>query len=238
MAWDGPAPLTCTSTSSASAARSWAASRRSRRPPAIASPAATRTSIRRCPRQLASARHRADRGLRRGTARRRGGGRRPVRRRQRGDARQPADGGDPRSRPRLHVRAGMAARPRCSRTASCSPSAGTHGKTTMSAMLAWILEYAGLAPGFLIGGVPLDFGVSARHSDSGFFVIEADEYDTAFFDKRIEVRPLPPAHADPQQPRVRPRRHLPRHRRDRDAVPPSRPHGPGQRAHRRQCRGR
>jgi UDP-N-acetylmuramate: L-alanyl-gamma-D-glutamyl-meso-diaminopimelate ligase len=62
--------------------------------------------------------------------------------------------------------------------------AGTHGKTTASAMLAWILEYAGLNPGFLIGGVPLNFGVSARLTESPFFVIEADEYDTAFFDKR------------------------------------------------------
>jgi UDP-N-acetylmuramate: L-alanyl-gamma-D-glutamyl-meso-diaminopimelate ligase len=62
--------------------------------------------------------------------------------------------------------------------------AGTHGKTTVSAMLAWILERSGLNPGFLIGGVPLNFGVSARASDSAFFVIEADEYDTAFFDKR------------------------------------------------------
>lgn len=66
--------------------------------------------------------------------------------------------------------------------------AGTHGKTTVSAMLAWILEDAGLSPGFLVGGVPLNFGVSARLSgistDSPFFVIEADEYDTAFCDKR------------------------------------------------------
>ena len=62
--------------------------------------------------------------------------------------------------------------------------AGTHGKTTTSAMLAWILEDAGLAPGFLIGGVPMNFGISARLTDSQFFVIEADEYDTAFFDKR------------------------------------------------------
>jgi UDP-N-acetylmuramate: L-alanyl-gamma-D-glutamyl-meso-diaminopimelate ligase len=65
--------------------------------------------------------------------------------------------------------------------------AGTHGKTTTSAMLTWILEDAGYAPGFLIGGVPLNFGVSARiqgDKDSIFFVIEADEYDTAFFDKR------------------------------------------------------
>jgi UDP-N-acetylmuramate: L-alanyl-gamma-D-glutamyl-meso-diaminopimelate ligase len=62
--------------------------------------------------------------------------------------------------------------------------AGTHGKTTTSAMLAKILDHAGLQPGFLIGGVPQDFGVSARSGNSDFFVIEADEYDTAFFDKR------------------------------------------------------
>jgi UDP-N-acetylmuramate: L-alanyl-gamma-D-glutamyl-meso-diaminopimelate ligase len=61
---------------------------------------------------------------------------------------------------------------------------GTHGKTTTTSMLAWILEYAGLAPGFLIGGVPGNFGLSARLGDSPFFVIEADEYDSAFFDKR------------------------------------------------------
>ncbi|MDO8960514.1 MAG: Mur ligase domain-containing protein, partial [Methylophilus sp.] len=89
--------------------------------------------------------------------------------------------------------------------------AGTHGKTTTSSMLAWILEFAGLAPGFLIGGVPENFGVSARlpqisPNDSNyqknqnladefcspFFVIEADEYDTAFFDKRskfVHYRP-------------------------------------------------
>jgi UDP-N-acetylmuramate: L-alanyl-gamma-D-glutamyl-meso-diaminopimelate ligase len=79
--------------------------------------------------------------------------------------------------------------------------AGTHGKTSTSSMLAWVLEYAGLAPGFLIGGVPENFGVSARlpqtprqdpDSISPFFVIEADEYDTAFFDKRskfVHYRP-------------------------------------------------
>ncbi len=61
---------------------------------------------------------------------------------------------------------------------------GTHGKTTTATMLAWILEYAGLKPGFLIGGVPLDFDCSARLGETDFFVIEADEYDTAFFDKR------------------------------------------------------
>ncbi|MDB3869260.1 UDP-N-acetylmuramate:L-alanyl-gamma-D-glutamyl-meso-diaminopimelate ligase [Candidatus Thioglobus sp.] len=61
---------------------------------------------------------------------------------------------------------------------------GTHGKTTTSSMLAWILDYAGYNPSFLIGGVVEDFGVSSRLTDSNFFVIEADEYDTAFFDKR------------------------------------------------------
>lgn len=61
---------------------------------------------------------------------------------------------------------------------------GTHGKTTTSSMLAWILEYAQLSPGFLIGGVPGNFNASARMGDTPFFVIEADEYDTAFFDKR------------------------------------------------------
>ncbi|HLA73061.1 MAG TPA: UDP-N-acetylmuramate:L-alanyl-gamma-D-glutamyl-meso-diaminopimelate ligase [Steroidobacteraceae bacterium] len=63
---------------------------------------------------------------------------------------------------------------------------GTHGKTTTSSMLAWILEHAGLAPGFLIGGVPGNFSVSARLGGKKFFVIEADEYDTAFFDKRAK----------------------------------------------------
>ncbi len=62
--------------------------------------------------------------------------------------------------------------------------AGTHGKTTTSTMLAWVLEHAGMAPGYLIGGVPQNFSSSARLGESDFFVIEADEYDTAFFDKR------------------------------------------------------
>ncbi len=61
---------------------------------------------------------------------------------------------------------------------------GTHGKSTTSSMLAWILEYSDLNPGFLIGGIPKDFGISARLGKSEYFVIEADEYDTAFFDKR------------------------------------------------------
>ena len=64
--------------------------------------------------------------------------------------------------------------------------AGTHGKTTTASMLAWILEDAGHAPGFLIGGIPGNFGESARFGESEFFVVEADEYDTAFFDKRAK----------------------------------------------------
>ena len=64
---------------------------------------------------------------------------------------------------------------------------GTHGKTTTSSMLAWILEDAGLAPGFLIGGIPQNFGISARLGNKKHFVIEADEYDTAFFDKRSKM---------------------------------------------------
>ena len=69
---------------------------------------------------------------------------------------------------------------------------GTHGKTTTSSMLTWILEYAGMQPGFLIGGVPQNFDCSARLGQTPFFVIEADEYDTAFFDKRskfVHYRP-------------------------------------------------
>ena len=70
--------------------------------------------------------------------------------------------------------------------------AGTHGKTTTTSMLSWVLEHAGLKPGFLVGGVPLNFGVSARLGQGNTFVIEADEYDTAFFDKRskfVHYRP-------------------------------------------------
>ena len=62
--------------------------------------------------------------------------------------------------------------------------AGTHGKTTTASMLSWILEYAGLEPGFLIGGVPNNFDASARLGEQAYFIIEADEYDSAFFDKR------------------------------------------------------
>ncbi|QPK62257.1 UDP-N-acetylmuramate:L-alanyl-gamma-D-glutamyl-meso-diaminopimelate ligase [Methylomonas sp. LL1] len=70
--------------------------------------------------------------------------------------------------------------------------AGTHGKTTTTSMLSWILEFNGFKPGFLIGGIPLNFGISARLGESDFFVIEADEYDCAFFDKRskfVHYRP-------------------------------------------------
>jgi UDP-N-acetylmuramate: L-alanyl-gamma-D-glutamyl-meso-diaminopimelate ligase len=70
--------------------------------------------------------------------------------------------------------------------------AGTHGKTSTSSLLAWILESADMSPGFLIGGVPANFGLSARLGESDFFVVEADEYDTAFFDKRskfVHYRP-------------------------------------------------
>ncbi len=63
---------------------------------------------------------------------------------------------------------------------------GTHGKTTTASMLAWILQDTGMAPGFLIGGIPANFGESARSGESKFFVVEADEYDTAFFDKRAK----------------------------------------------------
>lgn len=70
--------------------------------------------------------------------------------------------------------------------------AGTHGKTTTTSLLTWILEKAGLAPGFLVGGIPENFGVSARLANAPYFVIEADEYDSAFFDKRskfVHYRP-------------------------------------------------
>ena len=69
---------------------------------------------------------------------------------------------------------------------------GTHGKTSTASMLTWILDHAGMAPGFLIGGVPGNFGVSARLGKGRYFVVEADEYDSAFFDKRskfVHYRP-------------------------------------------------
>jgi UDP-N-acetylmuramate: L-alanyl-gamma-D-glutamyl-meso-diaminopimelate ligase len=114
--------------------------------------------------------------------------------------------------------------------------AGTHGKTTTSSMLARILDFAGYDPGFLIGGVPEDFGVSARRTASNFFVIEADEYDTAFFDKRSKFVHYHPRtavlnnlefdHADifPDLAAIE------------DAVPSPGPHDPRRRSGHRQCR--
>lgn len=90
--------------------------------------------------------------------------------------------------------------------------AGTHGKTTTASMLAWVLEYAGLGAGFLIGGVPqMNFSVSARLPQNGspFFVIEADEYDTAFFDKRSKFVHYRLAHSGFEQSGIRPCRHFP-----------------------------
>jgi hypothetical protein len=120
---------------------------------------------------------------------------RHVRHRQRGQARQPADGGRARCRRALHQRPAVAGRT-CAAGRHVLAVAGTHGKTTTTAMLAWILDQAGLQPGFLVGGVPLNFGVSARLGAPGggqaCFVIEADEYDTALFDKRskfVHYRP-------------------------------------------------
>ena len=125
----------------------------------------------------------------------------------------------------VHLGPAMALRERAASDKWVLAVAGTHGKTTTAAMLAWILERTGSAPGFLIGGVPLNFGVSARLTDSAFFVIEADEYDTAFFDKRSKFVHYRPRTADPQQSRIRPRRYLCRPRGDRDAVPSSRADG-------------
>ena len=221
-----PLSRPCIFTSSASAARSWAAS------PRIAQ--GGRPSRHRLRRERLSAdvhaawraRHRRSpkattRRSSQGVAR----GRRRVRHRQRRVARQSADGGDPRrgrpymsgpqwlyehvlarplgARGRRHARQDDR-RPRCSRGSSSTP---------------------GSRPGFLIGGVPLDFRrVGAPHRqrvlrDRGRRVRHR------VLRQALEVRPLPAAHGDPQQPRVRPRRHLPRSRRDRDAVPPPRAHG-------------
>ena len=86
--------------------------------------------------------------------------------------------------------------------------AGTHGKTTTSSLLTWILEHAGLSPGFLIGGVPANFDTSARLGSEPFFVIEADEYDTAFFDKRAKFVHYRPRTAILNNLEYRPRGHL------------------------------
>ena len=101
-------------------------------------------------------------------------------------ARHAGDRSRARSRPCLTPRAPSGSPSAVLRERWVLAVAGTHGKTTTSSMLAWILEDAGLAPGFLIGGIPENFGHSARLGAAPFFVIEADEYDTAFFDKRAK----------------------------------------------------
>ena len=87
--------------------------------------------------------------------------------------------------------------------------AGTHGKTTTASLIAWLLEVAGLDPSFLIGGIPGNFGISFRLTGSEFFVIEADEYDTAYFDKGPKMWHYLPWTAGGEQRRVRSRGHLP-----------------------------
>ena len=96
------------------------------------------------------------------------------------------------ARTALRLRSAMAGRQRACAARSVLAVAGTHGKTTTTSLLAHLLEAGGRDPGFLVGGVPGNFGVSARLGDTHApFVIEADEYDTAFFDKRSQVRALP-----------------------------------------------
>ena len=81
--------------------------------------------------------------------------------------------------------------------------AGTHGKTTVSAMLAWILDRAGMAPGFLIGGIPGNFGVSARHRSSDMLCNRGGRIRHGFFRQALEVRSLPAENSDSEQPRIR-----------------------------------
>ena len=118
----------------------------------------------------------------------------------------------------------------CSRVAGRSRSPARTARPRHRASLAWILEHAGLDPGFLIGGVPGNFNVTARLGSGQHFVVEADEYDTAFFDNGAQVRSLPPAHRGAQQSRARPRRYLSRRRSDPVAVPSADAHGPAQRS--------
>ena len=94
---------------------------------------------------------------------------------------------------------------------------GTHGKTTTTSLLTWVFEHNGLNPSYLIGGIPNNLGQGARFTDSEWFIIEGDEYDTAFFDKRSKFVHYLPEVGDHQQPRVRSRRHL------RETSTPSRP---------------
>ena len=115
--------------------------------------------------------------------------------------------------------------------------AGTHGKTTTTSLLAWILEHAGLEPGLPDRRRAAGFRRQRALGAGRHFVVEGDEYDTAFFDKRAKFVHYRPAHGDPEQPRVRPRRHLPGRGVDPAAVPPAAAHGAGRRAADRQCRG-
>ena len=111
-------------------------------------------------------------------------------------------------------------------------ASGTHGKTTTASMVAHILECAGHKPGFLIGGVPLDFGVSSRLGDSPFFVVEAGRIRHLLFRPSCQVRPLSASDAHRQQHRTGPRRHLRRRRADQGTVSPSGANRPEQRADR------
>jgi hypothetical protein len=105
--------------------------------------------------------------------------------------------------------------------------AGTHGKTTTTSMLAWILDQAGLEqPGFLVGGVPLNFGVSAAPGRTALLRDRGRRVRHRLLRQAQQVRALPAAHGHPEQPRVRPRRHLSRPGRHRDAVPPPGAHLP------------
>ena len=87
--------------------------------------------------------------------------------------------------------------------------AGTHGKTTTSSMLAWILEYGNLNPGFLVGGVPQNFGISARLTEIAVLCHRGRRVRHCFFRQALQVRPLSPAYGDPEQSGIRSRRHFP-----------------------------
>ena len=175
--------------------------------------------------QLAGARHRADRGLRRGAARRRREGGRRVRRRQRRLARQSADGGDPGSRPAATFRARSGSPSTCCATSGCSRSPARTARRRRRRCSRGSSSARGSSPGFLIGGVPLDFGVSARADRQRVLRDRGRRIRHRVLRQALEIRPLPAAHGDPQQSRIRPRRHLSRPRGDRDAVPSSRAHG-------------
>ena len=142
---------------------------------------------------------------------------RSVRHRQRRLARQSADGGDPRPQP-AYISGPQWLYENVLRDKWVLAVAGTHGKTTTTAMLAWILEDGGLDPGFLIGGVPRELRrVGARSRASAVLRDRGRRVRHRLLRQALQVRPLPSAHGDPQQPGVRPRGHLSRPR------PPSRP---------------